>query len=246
MKTYTPRPRERAQECIEAYILDQGLQANDSLPPEREMCRLWGFNRCTLRSAIAGLEASGRLYAVQGSGTRIAPRFRRTLQDLQSFTEYASAGGFQAETRLLSFSVAECDKAFSRRFRRPLGDKLYRIARLRILEQAPLMIETAYIPVDLAPHLEEQDLITGSLYYVLRHVYGLQLDHGIERTGITLTSEEEARFLQISPGETAFWMESCTEAPGDTVIEYCRTLGRADRIEMASTLRWEEERPVAT
>ena len=245
MKTYTPRPRERAQECIEAYILEQGLLANDSLPPEREMCRMWGLNRCTLRSAIAGLEASGRLYAVQGSGTRIAPRFRRTLQDLQSFTEYAAAGGFQSETRLLSFSVVECDKAFSRRFRRMLGAQLYRIARLRILEQLPLMIEIAYIPVDLAPGLEEQDLITGSLFHVLRHTYGLQLDHGIERTGITLTSEEEARFLQITPGEAAFWMESLTEAPDGTVIEYCRTVGRADRIEMASTLRWMGERTAA-
>ena len=241
MKTYTPRPREHAQECIEAYILEQGLRTNDSLPAEREMCRMWGLNRCTLRSAIAGLTAAGRLYAVQGSGTRIAPRFRRTLQDLQSFTEYAAAGGFNAETRLLSFSTVECDKALARRFRRTLGDLLYRITRLRILEQVPLMIETAYIPVELAPGLEGQDLVTGSLFHILRNTYGLQLDHGIERTGITLTAEEEARFLQIMPGETAFWMESLTEAPDGTVIEFCRTLGRADRIEMASTLRWAGE-----
>ena len=121
MKTYIPRPREWAQEQIEAYILEHSLRADDRLPPEREMCRMWNLNRCTLRSALAGLEASGRLYAVQGSGTRIAPRFRRTLQDLQSFTEYAAESGFHAETRLLSFATIECDKTLSRRFRRMLG-----------------------------------------------------------------------------------------------------------------------------
>ena len=76
MKTYTPRPREWAREQIEAYILEHALTADDLLPPERKMCRMWGLNRCTLRSAISALETAGRLYAVQGSGTRVAPRFR--------------------------------------------------------------------------------------------------------------------------------------------------------------------------
>ena len=101
MQTYTPRPREYARECIEAYILTHDLRAGDSLPPERDMCAMWGLNRSTLRSAIARLTAAGRLVSVQGSGTRIAPRFRRTLQDLQSFSDYAASGGFTAETRLL-------------------------------------------------------------------------------------------------------------------------------------------------
>ncbi len=238
MKTYTPRPRERAQECIEAYIIEHDLRAGDCLPPEREMCRMWDLNRCTLRSVLARMEASGRLHAVQGSGTRLSPRFRRTLQDLQSFTEYAAAGGFRAETRLLSFSVTECDKSLSRHFCRCLGEKLYRISRLRLLEQVPLMIETSYIPAELAPGLEEQDLVTDSLFRLLKSVYGLQLDHGTERTGITLVSEEEAGYLNLSAGDAAFWIESRTEAPDGMVIEYCRTLGRADRIEMVSTLRW--------
>lgn len=238
MNRYTPRPRELAQEYIEAYILEHNLRNGDRLPPEREMCRMWGLNRCTLRSAISIMAASGRLYAQQGSGTRIAPCFRRTLQDLQSFTEYAAAGGFQSETRLLSFSVVECDKTLARHFCRTLGEKLYRISRLRILDQVPLMIETAYIPVELAPSLEAQDLVTDSLFRILKNNYKLVLDHGIERTGLTLVSEEEAQHLLLAPGDAAFWIESRTAAPDGTVIEYCRTLGRADRIEMVSTLRW--------
>ena len=166
MQTYTPRPREYARECIEAYILTHDLRAGDSLPPERDMCAMWGLNRSTLRSAIARLTAAGRLVSVQGSGTRIAPRFRRTLQDLQSFSDYAASGGFTAETRLLSFSTVECDKHLAHRFRRVLGEKLYRISRLRILNDTPVLIETTYIPVELAPHLEEHDLVNGSLFAV--------------------------------------------------------------------------------
>ena len=60
MQVYTPKPRERAMEQIEAYILQSGLKAGDSLPPEREMCRMWDLNRSTLRSAIARLEEECR------------------------------------------------------------------------------------------------------------------------------------------------------------------------------------------
>lgn len=241
MKTYTPRPRELALECIEAYILQNQLEAHDRLPAEREMCEMWGLNRCTLRSAIAHLVASGRLYAVQGSGTRVSPRFRRTLQDLQGFSEYAATCGFRAETRLLSFSITECDKHLSRRFRRMLGEKLYRISRLRMLNDIPMLIETAYIPVALAPGLEEHDLVRGSLFDVLQDVYHLDLDHGEEKASITSATEEEAALLQLQPGEAVFWITSCTDTADGTTVEYCRTVGHPNVVEMASILRWQEE-----
>ena len=240
MKFYTPRPRELAQEHIKAYILEHELKAHDRLPAEREMCAMWGFNRCTLRSAIAGMIASGQLYAVQGSGTRVAPRFRRTLQDLQGFTEYAADCGFRTETRLLSFSTVECDKHLSRRFRRRLGEKLYRISRLRMLNETPVLIETAYIPVELAPGLEEHDLVRGSLFAILEEVYGLVLDHGEESASITSATEEEAAHLGIEPGTPVFWIVSRTDTPDGTTVEYCRTVGRADVVEMASVLQWTE------
>ena len=119
------------------------------------MCQMWGVNRCTLRSAIAALTEQGIVYAVQGSGTRIAHRFRRILQDLQGFSEYAADCGLRPETRLLSMSQVECDKQLSRRLHLVLGENAYRISRLRILNGQPTLIETAYIPAALAPGLEQ-------------------------------------------------------------------------------------------
>ena len=95
MQMTVPRPCEQALEQIMAYILENKLSADDKLPPEREMCQMWGVNRCTLRSAIAALTEQGIVYAVQGSGTRIAHRFRRILQDLQGFSEYAADCGLR-------------------------------------------------------------------------------------------------------------------------------------------------------
>ena len=234
MNIYIPRPRELAQERIMAYIAEKGMKPGDRLPPEREMCQMWGFNRSTLRSAIAMMADAGDLYAVQGSGTCVAPRFRRTLQDLQSLTEYAASGGWKLETRLLSCLKMECGKQLSRRLHLVLGQQVHHISRLRILDGIPILIETSCIPVNLAPDLERHNLVAGSLFQTLREAYGLCLDHGDEKTSITSATEEEAQYLSIQPGDPVFWIVSLTNAPDGTPVEYCR----ADRMELASVLRW--------
>lgn len=240
MQQYKPRPREAALEYIDAYIMENHLEAHDKLPPERVMCELWGLNRSTLRSAIARLVAEGRLYTRGGSGIRVSRRVDRTLQDLQGFAEYARAKGMTPESRLLSFSVVDCDRQLARHFGCEIGDKLYRVARLRILDSIPVLLENAYIPQALAPGLEEHDLVNGSLFSTLRGAYGLKLDHGWEKASITSATPEEAAYLGISEGAPSFWIVSETYGEDGVLIEYCRSLGRADVMALTSTLYWRE------
>ena len=239
MEVYKPRPKELATEYLEAYILENNLKPHDRLPSERDLSQMWGMNRITLRSAIYSMEAAGRLYSVQGRGTMVAPRFVRTLQNLESFTKYASGYDAKSETRLLSFSTVECDKHLAQRFQRMLGEKLYRISRLRIIDDVPIMIENAFIPHELAPGLEEHDLVKGSLFAILEHTYGLIMDHGEEKASITAVNAEEAEYLNIQPDSPAFWIVSTTRDPSDVVVEYCRTVARVDAVEMTSILRWD-------
>ncbi|MCE5236657.1 MAG: GntR family transcriptional regulator [Clostridiaceae bacterium] len=240
MKSYALPPREMAIESIEAYILKNGLKPNDKLPPEREMCRMWGINRTTLRNALARMSAAGKLCTVWGSGTRLLPRMNRTLQDLQGFSEYAREQGMQPGARLLSFSPITCDKRMAKRFAQPEGGKLYRITRLRLVDGMPIMLETAYINASLAPGLEEHDLVNGSLFSMLKDVYGLQIDHGWEKASVTFATVEEAESLGIEEGAPAFWIVSETYGDDGALIEYCRTIGRSDMITMSSTLYWQE------
>ena len=241
MDIYKPRPKEIATEYLENYILEHELKAHDRLPSERELSQMWNVNRVTLRSAIASMEAAGRLYSVQGRGTMVAPRFVRTLQNLESFTKYASGYDAIPETRLLSFSTVECDKHLAQRFQRMLGEKLYRISRLRIIGGVPIMIENAFIPCELAPGLEEHDLVKGSLFAILENTYGLIMDHGEEKASITSVSAEEAEYLEIQADSPAFWIVSTTRDPEDIIVEYCRTVARVDAVEMSSILRWDYE-----
>ena len=246
MDLYKPRPRESALERLQAYILDHHLQPGDRLPPERELCRAWGFNRTTLRNAIARLEASGQLSAVQGSGTRIVHRLRRTLDNLHSFTEASVSSGFQPETTLLSFSKIPCDTVLASHLKRQPGDKLYRICRLRSLDGEPLMIEDAYVPYDLAPGLDPKGLENGSLFQNLRESCNLELNSGIVSISLTHVTQEEATLLRLNPDAFAYCIISETAMSDGSPAEYCRAIGRGDRLEFACPVRLPEERRSAT
>ena len=117
---------------------------------------------------------------------------------------------------------------------------LYRIARLRLLDGIPVLLETAYIPQALTLDLEERDLVHGSLFAALRNDFRLKLDHGWEKASITSATPEEASYLGIAEGAPAFWIVSETYGDDDTLIEYCRSLGRADVLALTSTLYWKE------
>lgn len=78
--------------------------------------------------------------------------------------------------------------------------------------------------------------MTGSLFSVLREGYGLDLDHGEEKASITTAAEEEAVHLGIAAGDPVFWIVSITQTPEGVPVEYCRTVARADKVELVSVL----------
>lgn len=57
-----------AQERIKLYIMQQGLNAGDLLPTEKELGERLGISRTSIREALRSLEAIGILGAKQGVG----------------------------------------------------------------------------------------------------------------------------------------------------------------------------------
>lgn len=234
---YKPKAGERARDLILNYIAENKLQNGERLPSERDMCERWGLNRSTLRTTIAKLTAEGVLISRRGSGTMVRPpRFTRDLQDLRSFSETVRIQNRRQSVKLLSFSKAECDKHLAKQFDLMLGDYLYKLVRLRCVDGAPLLIETAYLEEALFPGLLDFDMERNSLFAVLEAGYGVELTNGEEQVSVTYASEEEAELLEVQPGRALFWIVSKTRAADGRLIEYCRTVARADDLRLSSIL----------
>ncbi len=246
MQAYKARPRERAEELLEGYLLEHRLEPGDRLPPERELSRMWGVSRSTLRAAIARMERDGLLCTREGSGNYVAPpKYNRDLRGLLSMSQAAAVQGLTVDTRLLSIKRMECGKDLARRFGRMLGAPVYKVARLRSVKGEPLMLETAFIPAELAEGLEHKELERHSLFSVLEKDYGLVPEQGDEKVGITYATADEAELMGIREEAPLFWIVSQTYDQQGELIEYCRAVARPDRIRLTTVLERQSEEETA-
>ena len=78
-----------------------------------------------------------------------------------------------------------------------LGAPVVKFVRLRYVDDKPFDIATNYLPAQLFPGLEREDLTTASLYALMQSKYGIRLDHGVRLAEAAPCSPEEAKLLRI-------------------------------------------------
>jgi GntR family transcriptional repressor for pyruvate dehydrogenase complex len=80
---------EQVAEQISAWIADNGLQAGDRLPPERELAQRLGVSRATLSQALVALEVIGVVAVRHGDGTIVtgSPRASRIVEAIRAHAD---------------------------------------------------------------------------------------------------------------------------------------------------------------
>jgi GntR family transcriptional regulator len=112
---------------------------------------------------------------------------------------------------------------------------LYKLCRLRVIDEGPLALQSAYISAALCPGLEEHDL-TNSLYQLLETRYGLRLWTGREILRAQPPTPREAELLQISKESPVMYIERITYAVTGVPVEYLESVWRGDRYDFKVTL----------
>lgn len=206
------------------------------LPSENELAERHGLSRATVRHALDELAREGMIYTQKGVGS-FAP-VRRIEQDvtaLVSTTADMRRRGWQLETRVLDVLEIPAPPHVAQAMELSDGETLFRLRRLRMVDQTPLSLQTAYLPAALCPNLPENDL-TGSLYQLLESRYGLYLWTGNETLRARTATGEEAAHLEIEPNAAVMVAERITYGADGRAIEYLEAAWRGDRYDFRVTL----------
>ena len=140
--------------------IDHELRPGDYLPSERDLSERYGLSRTTVRLALQELERLGLVVRQRGRGTMVCDRSLQTanLTQTYSFTEQMKAIGRVPKTTILEFTEVEADKNIAVEMNARLGERLYKIKRLRIADGVPLMIECTYL-LEIAEGAPVLDLV---------------------------------------------------------------------------------------
>jgi GntR family transcriptional regulator, N-acetylglucosamine utilization regulator len=214
----------------------QGTLADqDAIPGERNLARMLGISRVTVRKAFADLVADGVLVQRRGSGTFVAPkagRIQLPLSRLTSFTEDMRLRGIETSSDWLDRSAALPTPEESLVLALSPGDKVTRLHRLRRADGKPLAIERSSIPHRFLP---DPMAVETSLYAALT-ARGLKPVRALQRLHAVALSKGDADLLGRPEGSPALFTERVAYLADGRVIEFTRSHYRGDSYDFVAEL----------
>lgn len=233
-----PHRYSAAAHRIEQHIRDGGIAAGSRILGERELAKLLGISRVTLRRALGELKDRGILVSDEAKGWFVAPPKVGEQNVLRSFSEMAAALGLTAGAQVIRKEVRMARLEEAEALQLVAGAELFDVERVRILAGEPVGIERSRIPARRAPGLMQADLVKGSLYAVLREAGAgpAVADYVLSATSAT---KEQARHLRVPPGSALLACSAISRDVNGVPVELSETVFRGDRYRFQTTLKAE-------
>ena len=146
------------------------------MPSERFLAEHFQVARGTVRQEVNRLVADGVLYRQHGTATFTAQRQAAHIDMLTSFTEDMKARGVVPKTKVLHAEVESAGPRIAGRLNVPPGAKVFRLERLRYVEDEPFAVERTNLSVDRFPDIELFDWETQSLHRTLEERWGVHAE----------------------------------------------------------------------
>lgn len=213
----------------------RGDFSEGKLPSERELIKRFGVSRATVREAVAALERDGLIRREHGRGTFIVKGgFVEWLGTLRSYKEIVEEMGYTPGIRLVKQEWVPAPKAV-RGFLH--AGFVFRLQRLRLADDIPVSVETAYYPEGIGRGLVQHDLTTAIVYDVLEQELGVLLAEAEQTIQVGTAGAHEATLLAIAPGTPLLVIHRRTISIQGTPVEWLESSYRGDLYHYGIRLR---------
>jgi len=222
-RSFTPLYYQIEQDLLRQ--IDKGeLKPGDQLPSEAQISRQYGVSRITARRALENLVQQGIVYSRQGIGSFVAYARIREMSGFRSFSEDITAKGYRPSSRVVELSLEEPEADVARRLQLAERGKIYRLHRIRQMDDQPVADEVAYLPAHLYPGLDQYDFSRTSLYEVFRTRYGINPTWADAEIEATFAEPELAQRLGLQSGDAVLVALRQTYSATFEVIELVRSV----------------------
>ncbi len=138
----------------------------------------------------------GLVRTERGRGAFVAdtPALHENNLVFSSYTKQVEGQGMKPTTRTVDSGFAKAAGNVAKFFDAAVGSKLVKLVRLRYLDDAPLCLETTYLPPSFEALIDRD--INGSLYTALRQEFHRAPAQGHKTFEVCYASQNEAFFAQ--------------------------------------------------
>jgi GntR family transcriptional regulator len=220
---------QQLREQLRAQIVDGQWVPGSAIPSERSLMSMTKLSRMTVRQAIAELAHEGLLKKDHGRGTFVTMRRAdQIIEGVYSFSDGVRAQGRMPGSRVLRRAIVPANDEQAGLLAVNVGDPLIYIERVRLIDSEPAMLDCVHIPEKLCPGLIDADL-SGSLYALLRDVFGLPPKRSTDTFEAILATSSLATALECEAGDPLMLMRRLAFTSDDTPLELTNEYARPDR-----------------
>jgi GntR family transcriptional regulator len=200
------------------------------IPSERQLMAMCGLSRATVRQGIEYLVREGILQRVPRKGTFVAaPKVKQGVLRLFEFHQTMERNGFETSARLLGCGCDEPPPNVRQALDLAPAEPVIWVQRLLSVNDAPMIIETCYLPQARFPDLLAiYDGAEGVLQFVCDR-YGIRITGGSDGFEPVILEEREAGLLGVKRGFPALWVEQVGVDETGKPTLFCSSLLRGDR-----------------
>lgn len=218
------------KERLRDLIVSGKLAPGDLMPSEYQLVREYGISRNTAKKAVEDLVVEGLLVRTQGKGTFVAaPKLEQSLTGFYGFSTAMRSRGITPRVKVVSVREAPASAAVAGQLGMHPGEQVTELARVRYADTEPIMLETSYMPVSLAPGLAARRFEEAALYATLADEYGLVVTRAKEAFEPVLIGPFESRLLGVEEGRPALLLDRVAYTAAGLPVEFCRSIVRGDR-----------------
>lgn len=224
---------QQMNEILRALLKSGEFADGDQFLTERQVAERFRVSRPTANKVLAALVSEGLLQFKKGVGTFVCrPRLNYDVQALVSFTQLANEAGKTPRTRVLQFKrikASEAETEVASRLQVDGNHHLFVIARLRLADGVPVILEKRWVPADIFSPLSRREL-RGSFYALCRDKFGLKIEESDQTIRAVKLGSHDAKILETQSGAPAF-LVSAAGYSGPRAAWWERTLYRGDAYE---------------
>jgi GntR family transcriptional regulator len=214
------------------------LPPGSQIETEQELMVHYGVSRATVRQALSGLVAEGLLEIRRGRGTFVhRAALEHHLGGFYTFSREIERHGMRPGTLVRSLELIVADEDVAAELELARGAPVVALSRVRLADDQAIVSETSYLPAERFPGLDRTDLSDASLYETLTSSYGVRPARARETFVPVLLAVAEADVLGGEAGDPVLRVERTTYDSDGVIIEYCRSILRADRYRYSVELR---------
>lgn len=205
---------------------------NDKLPSENELADQYKVPRMVVRKAYEHLQELGFIFSRQGRGSYVQNRKQQIpliLTGDVSFSEKMKELGYDFRTVNIFSEKIPYESGIFHALKVNPTDEVYKIGRLRIVDDCPIALHTSYVAQSVFPQIDQDSRGISSIFHYYKSQGYSQFKSGQSQLTVVFPDESERKILQCSSLIPLLLLESCCmDQKTGIVLEYSRIKYRSD------------------